>query len=340
MRLSSARELKNRLIAREIQPLRTGPLRADALAIAARRLADLDPSPRTVALGVSRVGPGQFRLAVRVQNQALLDHAVVARITRAARGEVDLRYVGRVVKRQWHRGRIRPLAIGASIGHHRVTAGTLGAFVLPRRGRLPRILSNNHVLADENRAQRGDPILQPGAFDGGRRPADVVGTLERFVRLTVRGANSVDAAIAVVDDGVEVDELTLRDLGTVTGVVTEPVETGEEVAKIGRTTGLTQGRVTAFELDNLVVGYDRGNFRFDDQLEIEGSGEEPFSQGGDSGSLIVDAEGRAVALLFAGSDQGGTNGRGLTYANPIARVLDALRVRFPEIPESESGRRP
>ena len=51
-----------------------------------------------------------------------------------------------------------------------------------------------------------------------------------------------------------------------------------------------------------------------------------FSQGGDSGSLIVDADRRAVGLLFAGSDQGGSNGKGLTYANPLRAVLEALKV--------------
>jgi hypothetical protein len=45
------------------------------------------------------------------------------------------------------------------------------------------------------------------------------------------------------------------------------------------------------------------------------------------GSLIVDADSRlAVALLFAGGDVGGSNGKGLTYANPIHAVLDALGI--------------
>lgn len=58
-----------------------------------------------------------------------------------------------------------------------------------------------------------------------------------------------------------------------------------EVAKLGRTTGLTRGRVTAFEMDNVVVEYDAGNLRFDGQVEIEGVGQKPFSDAGDSGSL-------------------------------------------------------
>ena len=91
---------------------------------------------------------------------------------------------------------------------------------------------------------------------------------------------------------------------------------------------MTDGKVTAFEMDNVVVGYDIGDLRFDNQVEIESSEDGPFSDGGDSGSLIVDAEKHGVALLFAGSDQGGSNGQGLTYANPLRAVLDALEVEL------------
>ena len=48
-------------------------------------------------------------------------------------------------------------------------------------------------------------------------------------------------------------------------------------------------------------------------------GHQQFSQGGDSGSLIVSHPRLdAAALLFAGNDEG------VTYGNPIAAVLDAL----------------
>jgi hypothetical protein len=104
------------------------------------------------------------------------------------------------------------------------------------------------------------------------------------------------------------------------------IDEGRKVSKIGRTTGLTHGRVTAFELDNVVVEYDNGDCRFDSQIEIEGEGDGSFSDGGDSGSLIVGEDLRAIALLFAGSDQGGSNGKGLTYANPIHNVLNALKA--------------
>ena len=107
----------------------------------------------------------------------------------------------------------------------------------------------------------------------------------------------------------------------------DPAEAGA-VAKRGRTTGITRGRVTAFELDGVQVGYTRGTLTFDDQIEIEGTGTGAFSAGGDSGSLILTAEDapRAVGLLFAGSETGGPTGTGLTFANPIAAVLRELDV--------------
>jgi hypothetical protein len=218
------------------------------------------------------------------------------------------------------------LLIGASIGHHQITAGTLGCFVTARRGGRARILSNNHVLADENHGRRGDAIVQPGALDGGARARDAVGALDRAVPLRIRGPNLVDAATATIGEGLAYDAHVLKGLGALAGLGPDLLDAGTAVAKVGRTTGVTRGRVTAFELDNVIVAYDRGNLRFDDQVEIEGAGDAPFSQGGDSGALIVDGTTRAVGLLFAGGDTGGGNGMGLTYANPIRAVLDALRV--------------
>jgi hypothetical protein len=46
-----------------------------------------------------------------------------------------------------------------------------------------------------------------------------------------------------------------------------------------------------------------------------------MSQGGDSGSAVLDAERRVVGLLFAGSES-------TTVLNPIQFVLDALQVEL------------
>jgi hypothetical protein len=221
---------------------------------------------------------------------------------------------------------MRPLQPGLTIGHYKITAGTLGAFAVERKTGRSVILSNNHVLANENVAKVGDAIIQPGDYDNGKRPKDVVAKLAKWVKLRANGANLLDAAIATVPASIEIDPLTYRGVGTLAGVRTDPLLPELAVSKVGRTTGATRGRITAIEMDNVVVDYDLGSLSFDDQIEIESTGSGTFSAGGDSGSLILDEHNRACGLLFAGSETGGSNGRGLTYASPIAIVLSKLAI--------------
>jgi hypothetical protein len=228
----------------------------------------------------------------------------------------------------WQQTRQRPLLIGCSIGHFAITAGTLGAFAFHLKTQKPAILSNNHVLANEDTAKIGDAILQPGAVDGGKRRRDKVGELLDFVPMKSRGHNLVDAAIAAIDPEIRFDARTLTGLGELHGQREEALAPGDAVAKVGRTTGVTRGVVSAIEVDNVVVTYERGDLSFDRQIEIESTGAGPFSSGGDSGSVIVDENGFACALLFAGSDQGGSNGKGLTYANEIGLVLEQLNLKL------------
>jgi hypothetical protein len=146
--------------------------------------------------------------------------------------------------------------------------------------------------------------------------------LERYEPLATAAVNHIDAALALVLDEIEVSA-EIDGLGT-PGSLAAP-EDVTVVAKVGRTTGLTHGMITAIEVDNVVVDFSTGQLRFDNQIEIAGGEAQPFSKGGDSGSLIVDtADLRAVGLLFAGSDQGGPHGTGVTYANPLTEVVARL----------------
>jgi hypothetical protein len=277
-----------------------------------------------VALGVApAAGADDYRLAVRVQ-RGEAGAGVLARIETAARGEVDVRQIGRVVAQsEPDDGRERPVGLGASVGHFAITAGSVGAFVRVEENDGARLLSNNHVLANENQGSPGDEILQPGPADGGRRGADRIGVLDRFVELNTAGVNEVDAALARLEDGIGfVNEVAGERVSAEPAAADEV----EAVIKQGRTTGLTRGRVSAIEVDGVVVSFSAGTLRFDDQIEISGAGE-AFSAGGDSGSLIVEeATNRGVALLFAGSEQGGPGGSGLTYGNPLSTVFARLRV--------------
>ena len=333
MQLESVRALKQE-IAKEVVPQAVAAIdRAGGFSITTFSLDKMTKARPMVALGVAAGRKkGDVKLAVRLQRHSLQrSEPLIETIRKRAAGEVDIRFVGRIAKHAgpWYRSRLRPLRPGGSVGHYRITAGTIGAFAQEKKSGKIVILSNNHVLANENDAKVGDPILQPGEYDAGKKPKDAIATLTKWVDLNPNGKNAIDAAIATLKKTAKFDPLNYDDFGKLAGVRTEPILESIEVVKAGRTTGLTRGRIVATEIDNVVISYDLGSISFDDQIEIESTGDGAFSSGGDSGSLILDAEMNAVGLLFAGSESGGTNGRGLTYANPIAPVLSKLAILLP-----------
>ncbi|MEE8137680.1 MAG: serine protease [Thermoanaerobaculia bacterium] len=246
---------------------------------------------------------------------------------RLAPGAVVPRQVGSVptdvlavgeITAQRHVGRMRPAPAGVSVAHPRVTAGTIGAKVY--RGRNAYILSNNHVLANSNNARRGDSILQPGPADGGREPADTIGTLHRFVPMDFSGRpNLVDCATARIRDAdVTADILNIGPFDRRREAVPY---TFQVVVKTGRTTQTTLGLVTDTNFTGR-IGYGlSGSAVFRNQIVVSGVGG-PFSQGGDSGSLVIEAlTRRPMGLLFAGSPA-------ITLVNPIRTVMRSLAVRF------------
>lgn len=215
------------------------------------------------------------------------------------------------------RGRIRPVEGGYSVGHYRITAGTMATAVYDRSPfpGIPRryyMLSNNHVLANSNNARIGDPILQPGPYDGGTYPRDLVARLYRFVPIRFDGkCNYVDAAIAVGEFH-DLDR-EIYWIGYVKGVAT--VGVNSIVQKTGRTTSYTTGRVTAINA-TVNVNYGSGRVgRMCRQIVTTN-----MSAGGDSGSLLCDMNERAVGLLFAGSSS-------VTIHNDIRYVQALLGIR-------------
>lgn len=333
MEIDSVRALKKEVNARILRPLVRAAEQGGRHGIAARSLLATTPYEPGIALGVAAGrSPRDFRLAVRVQRRSLAPgnmSELAAGLDQLCSDEYDLRVVGSIHKRAprpWQRKAQRPLLIGSSVGHIDITAGTIGAIALHQPSGKLVLLSNSHVLADEGRASPGDGILQPGTADGGLDPENLVAKLLMDVPLRRDRANVVDAAIATIGRRFDADPTTLRGLGILRGLRDEPVLPGLIVAKVGRTSGRTNGRVTAIELDDVVVDFEIGQLRFERQIEIEGIGDRAFSAPGDSGSLIVDERGGACGLLFAGSDVGGKNGLGLTFANDLQSVFRRLRL--------------
>jgi S1-C subfamily serine protease len=321
--LVDARELHRALTAE----LEFAWLPARAFALPAARRDAILPAPN-LAVGIHHRAEGDYGIAVRLQHPSAEDSPAFRRIVEEAGDQLEVAYVGRIRKLAasppWQQRRQRPLVAGVSVGHERITAGTIGCFATDGDGHTY-IVSNNHVLADENRAVEGDRIVQPGVGDGGTSPADGVATLARFVALESQGINYVDCALAELSESVACEPSELRDASPLTGVAAD-LALVEDVFKIGRTTGLTSGRISAFDVNYVVADYDLGNLRFDGQIEIVSSTSEAFSAPGDSGSLIVSqGQTEGVGLLFAGTDPDPTRPT-RTYANPLPRVLSELAV--------------
>ncbi|MBN2555656.1 MAG: hypothetical protein JXA97_06925 [Anaerolineales bacterium] len=260
----------------------------------------------------------------------------------------DVVQVGRLSAHSLRLTKVRPSPGGVSVGHYLVTAGTLGCVVRDRMTNKRMLLSNNHVFANSNQSAIGDPILQPGAVDGGAVPEDVIARLERAIPLRfstgpatcpwaqlyaglgnriagmlgahhsvevgwrdLSAENEVDAALAApLEDSAVSDEIL--DIGVIGG--TTPPALGMLVRKSGRSSGFTTGTITILDA-SVDIHYGDRSARFVHQVVTIA-----MSTPGDSGSILVDGGSLlAVGLLFAGSDQA-------TIYNPIQTVLLRLEV--------------
>lgn len=291
------------------------------------------PDYENGGLGVGAPGEPVLTLFTEsaIPHESVLSHLAQVAGTSALSSLPVQQVVVGVVDACSHRARHRPAPGGVSVGHVNVTAGTLGSRAIgltaPWTNR-HLILSNNHVLANSNAARVNDSIIQPGAADGGRSPADQIAVLARWVPINFGGAaNLVDAAIGWAwHERIRGEQYFLsggRPAYYRTGTAPLTAALGMPVGKSGRTTGLTQGRVTQIGV-SVNVNYGAGRVAlFRNQIAIRSTNNNPFSAGGDSGSLIWHSAAglRPVGLLFAG-------GGGTTFANPIASVLAALNIRL------------
>jgi hypothetical protein len=244
----------------------------------------------------------------------------------------------------------RPVPCGVSLGHYRITAGTLGALGHCRRTGKRVVLTNYHVASpwgktthDGGYAGGGDRILQPGPADGGRRQGDEIGRLLSyqpirfgdagdsglaaiwawFRRLFRRpgppAGNTGDLALVEVSAGMVVAEYPPDEgMSPPTGHI--DARPGDEVFKIGRTTGFRRGECVYTNM-RVTVDYGAAGAAVHEDQDVFTD----ISLGGDSGSMIVNGPaGLATALLYGGS-------RRFTIGMPWRYVAPRFRL------EGESG---
>lgn len=179
------------------------------------------------------------------------------------------------------------------------------------------ILSNNHILANKNKLLLDTPIVHPSIKDKGKPNIDIIGFLSKFVPLKFstlfkKPENYVDCAIArLADKSIASPNSVL--IGNVNGV--QQVKLNESVKKVGTTSELTTGKVTAINT-TYTVGYGLKNVLFKEQILTTFMAEE-----GDSGAVLLNDNNYIVGLLLGGNAL-------CSIFNNIEKVLSLLSVGF------------
>lgn len=228
-----------------------------------------------------------------------------------------------------------PIPLGTSGGNEKdisaqfCCSGTLGALIVDHSGNFY-VLSNDHVLGLSGSAQPGDPVDEPGLVDTNCSPATLVA---KFTKAAPLQNGGVDAAIAQIVSGKVDTTGPIMQLGAVSSTtgIPQPAPPANTVlapsvnlpiAKSGRTSGLTCGSITStntsvqVDYSSTCGGPTTKTVTYTNQVITSSN----FTEAGDSGSLIVDAQtAQPVALLFAGDP---TNASAV--GNPIQQVLAAF----------------
>ena len=203
----------------------------------------------------------------------------------------------------------RPIVGGISIAPlNQNFAGTLGCFVksasVPNSSAIY-VLSNNHVLSDVDRLPFGTKIVQPASEVTVSTANDVFAVADRKIIIDFNSPNLFDAALAMVTDNSLVSLGKMLGIPNYTPQLATPLP-NMRVIKSGRTTGVTEGIITAIKVNGVRVNYAAVGqpskvATFNNCIQIVGINGKPFSDHGDSGSVILEkSTGKPVALLFAG----------------------------------------
>jgi hypothetical protein len=217
--------------------------------------------------------------------------------------------------------RIRPLSPGAEIGSFRGSIGTLGLFVKRPGDNTPLILSCYHVLADFGQGKKDDPIEQP--LEGLGPIKNVVGRLvDPSIPVDPFAANDIDAALAVVAEGVAVDRAILQ-IGQPAGINDLSQQDFASISQLnlvrtGATTNRQEGTLDSVNATFTVLDDTSGrNVTFNNVVVYNAS-----CAAGDSGAAVLERDtNRVVGLHF-----GGTGPQG--FFIHIQTIFDRLNVEL------------
>jgi|WetSurMetagenome_2_1015567.scaffolds.fasta_scaffold06187_4 hypothetical protein len=232
--------------------------------------------------------------------------------------EKNLKYYGVLFRRRYIKTRgFNDLSIlnvsstlkgGDAVKHYKLKGyGSLGGFLSDKTSNFRLAISNNHVFAYYNSGKKNDSLLRD--TDNSK-----FGGLHKYVSLKKPPLlNYADVA-----GGWVFDDQKLK-WGWKKPNSTAKVVIGQEVYKIGATTGYTEG-IVQNPSTNINVNYrNLGNLFFADSIAILGKAGRPFSLAGDSGSFVFTKSHKLIGILFAGDNI-------YSFVNKISNVENNLGV--------------
>ncbi len=213
--------------------------------------------------------------------------------------------------------RIEP---GQNIGSKetKVTNGTLGCIVRYKNSESPVLLTCYHVLKSEKQSWE--------VFDGNieelvEQPNDI----ERFIGRIKEAKRNIRVDVAIIEPNLE--QVEINQLGSVNSyrkVTKEDENKNTVVRKLGSITGPTEGIVdsTGYTAN---IHYGNGQYHtLYNLIRIKPKTfNKPFSKPGDSGAIVMDADGQAIGMIVAG-----TSDYSCSYAIPINTIFNEFNLRF------------
>lgn len=216
----------------------------------------------------------------------------------------------------------RPAHPGFGVGNRVGGSGTIGCVVQSRSTSQQVGLTCAHVLAPVSTASPGDRVLVPSLADArashvvARAPIGVVDKLLPPDFSDSAVASNVDVATFLPTNPAGLDS-RIAIVGKTPSSVLSSVSVGLPVQKVGASSELTTGEVKfvhmVFWLAYPTPAGDEVTAGFEDVIGVS-----HFSSPGDSGSLVISDDGKAVGVVLGSTPE-------FTICLPIQRALDALQ---------------
>lgn len=236
-----------------------------------------------------------------------------------------------------------------------MSRGTLGCIATRTADKSPVLLSNWHVLM-ANFARKGDRVYQPaptsippvslGDLPLRPKPDDDTNAIGRIVDSVI--SDKVDGAIARIDVSSCCRCCGIDYKNEINGLSAggQPASNfirgqraavaGMTVYKVGMMTGRSVGTVVTPTMPSFGITSGGTTYNFTGQIEISSNDPvKPFSQHGDSGSVIIDNDGFIVGLLFGSNSASPPASR--SVANHIADVCSQLGITINITPSGSSS---